>query len=295
MKLAFIGFGEAARAFRQSISALAPQTVFSAYDILLESGSAAEMADAMRDACVSVARTPAQAIADADWIISAVTADQSHVAAQSAAPHLRQGQVYMDVNSVAPDRKRESSRLIGVAGATYVDMAIMAPVTRLQHRTPVLIAGPVAGDIEEKLRALEFDFKIVGDEPGLATAIKMVRSVFVKGLEAITVEALLAAEASNCAGEILNSLSKSYPGLGWPEFAEYEFERVLTHGRRRDAEMRECAATLTALGLHGPLASAIADIQGFMGAIGRNAAIASDLENALPDILERRRAIAQPG
>lgn len=295
MKLAFIGFGEAARAFRRSISELAPQTAFSAYDILLESVSAAEMKDAMRKAGVSVAASPAEAVAGAQWIVSAVTADQSHVAAQSAAPHLRSGQVYFDVNSVTPARKRESSSLVGEAGAAYVDMAIMAPVAKLGHRTPTLVAGPVAGEIEARLRELEFDFKIVGIEPGLATAIKMVRSIFVKGLEAITVEALLAAEASNCTKEILDSLSKSYPGLGWPQFADYEFERVLRHGKRRDAEMRECALTLTALGLHGPLASAIADIQGFMGNIGRDAPMISDFTDALPGLVGRRREMARSG
>ena len=97
----------------------------------------------------------------------------------------------------------------------------------------------------------------------------MVRSLFVKGLEAITVETLLAAEASGCFDEILASISGSYPGLDWPRFAEYQFERTTTHGRRRAAEMRESAATLQALGLHGTLADAIADVQERMGEVGR--------------------------
>ncbi len=81
---------------------------------------------------------------------------------------------------------------------------------------------------------------VVGETAGDATAVKMVRSLFVKGLEAITVEAALAAAASGCFDRVMTSLEKSYPGLGWPDNVSYNFERTLRHGARRAAEMREC-------------------------------------------------------
>src|SRR5262249_56453286 len=112
-----------------------------------------------------------------------------------------------------------------------------------------------------------FAFEIVGPDVGAATAIKMVRSLFVKGLEAITVETLLAAAASGCLDYILKSLGSSYPGLGFPGFAEYQFDRTTTHGKRPAAEIRESAATLSDLGLHGKLAEAIADVQDEMGGL----------------------------
>jgi 3-hydroxyisobutyrate dehydrogenase-like beta-hydroxyacid dehydrogenase len=295
MKLAFIGFGEAARAFRQSIAEVAPETTFSAYDILLDSDSGDTMRRAIEAAGAKAAATPGEAVLDAEWIICAVTADQSHIAAANVAKYLEKGQIYFDVNSVAPKRKRDNANLVGGNAATYVDMAIMAPVATNRHRTPVLVAGNIAGPIEKRLGELEFDFRIVGETPGQATAIKMVRSLFVKGLEAITVETLLAAEASGCAQEILSSLEGSYPGLGWPDFAEYEFERTLTHGQRREAEMRECAATLKGLGLHDALAEAIADVQGFMGTSGRSMPAESKLGEALPDLVIRRRSLLQNG
>jgi hypothetical protein len=144
-------------------------------------------------------------------------------------------------------------------------MAVMAPVHPRGHRTPVLIAGPTVG-IADRLPA-GFDFDIVGEEAGAATAIKMVRSLFVKGLEAITVETVLAASASGCLDRVLASLSGSYPGLKWPDIAEYNAERMLKHGKRRAAEMRESGATLDALGLDGDLARAIAALHDRMGAL----------------------------
>ncbi len=122
-----------------------------------------------------------------------------------------------------------------------------------------------------------FDFELVSDSPGDATAIKMVRSLFVKGLEAITVETLIAAERSGCRDRILASLAKSYPGLGWPDHAAYTMERTLTPGARRAAEMRESAATLDDLGLTGALAEAIADVQDAQGQVGPTKAPLAEL------------------
>ncbi|MBX3579403.1 MAG: NAD(P)-dependent oxidoreductase [Rhizobiaceae bacterium] len=289
MNIAFIGFGEAGRAFQRSLAAHDPALAFFAYDRLLDTeGADGPCAAAMRAAGVAPAPSAEAAVADATWIISAVTADQSLVAAASVAPHVHQGQVFFDINSVSPKRKEASAALFG-PGATYVDMAVMAPVHPKGHRTAVLLAGAVDDALAATLRRLDFGFDIVGDKPGAATAIKMVRSLFVKGLEAITVEALLAAEASGCLDTIMASLSGSYPGLGLPELAGYQFERTTRHGKRRAAEMRESAATLADLGLHAPLADAIADVQEKMGNLGAPSAGTVDLSDVVRDVLGRRR------
>lgn len=286
MKLGFIGFGEAARAFASSLRRKDPGLAFAAYDILLDGGEGS-CAAAMRDLGVTIA-LPASALSDCDWIVSAVTADQSLAAAEAAAMWLRPGQLFIDINSVSPDRKRESAALVGATGAAYLDMAVMAPVHPRGHRTPVLIAGRAAPEVTERLGALDFAFDAVADEPGAATAIKMVRSMFVKGLEAITVEALLAAHASGCLDHVLASIDASYPGLGFAELAGYHFERSLRHGTRRAAEMRESAATFEALGLNGALGSAIADTQAMMGAAGREIAPSPELQRTIADIAAHR-------
>jgi 3-hydroxyisobutyrate dehydrogenase-like beta-hydroxyacid dehydrogenase len=286
MEIAFIGSGEAARAFRESLAAADPSLRFRAYDILLDGeGAAGPCASAMNADGVATARDPRE-LAAADWVFSAVTADQSLEAAADACGWLEPGQVFFDINSVSPERKRRSAERVDGAGATYIDMAVMAPVHPKGHRTPILLAGQVATSMSERLSALGFSFEVIGSEAGSATAIKMVRSLFVKGLEAITVEALLAASASGCLDYVMKSLSGSFPGLGWPKFAEYEFERTTRHGRRRAAEMRESAETLRGLGLHGALGDAIADVQDAMGVAGRTDD--ADLETAIARVLKRR-------
>ncbi|WP_114964666.1 NAD(P)-dependent oxidoreductase [Alkalilacustris brevis] len=283
MNIAFIGFGEAARAFTDSLLAGSSHRI-AAFDIRQDDA----MAEAMANRGVRQGSDPADAIREADWIFSAVTADQSLVAAKSVVPHLVQGQVFFDINSVSPGRKRETAALIDDRGGRYIDMAVMAPVHPKGHATPVLLAGGAAEALADDLAGLGFRLEVAGDAPGDATAIKMVRSVFVKGLEAITVEAMLAAQASGAFEKVLASLSKSYPGLGWPENVSYNFERTLRHGKRRAAEMRESAATLNALGLNGDLPAATARTQDAMGALPLDELPEGDLAEAVGKVLAER-------
>jgi 3-hydroxyisobutyrate dehydrogenase-like beta-hydroxyacid dehydrogenase len=198
---------------------------------------------------VELAGSPAGAVKDAEWIFSAVTAADSLDAARSVSGHLGGGQVFFDINSVSAGRKRETATGVATDGAAYVDMAVMAPVHPRGHHTPVLIAGPACGAVTDRMSTLGFSLEIAGPEIGDATAIKMVRSMFVKGLEAVTVQALLAARASGCLDAVLASLSGSFPQFDWSAFPNYQIERMAHHGIRRAAEMEESAATMRELGL----------------------------------------------
>lgn len=284
--IAFLGFGEAARAFCGSLQQAEPEIGFLAYDIKLRGAEREEMLGAMAALNVTACES-ADGLAGADWIFSAVTADQSRAAVQPLLPALRPGNTVFDINSVAPERKRETAAMVRKRGAAYVDMAVMTPVHPRGHRSPVLLGGPTP-DILAGLDSLGFSFDVAGPNAGDATAIKMVRSLFVKGLEAITVETLLAAERSGCRDAILASLSKSYPGLGWPEIATYHFDRTLTHGTRRAAEMMESGATLDQLGLNGGLAREIAAVQAAMGRAGTGALHAGDLQRTISEALGNR-------
>lgn len=177
----------------------------------------------------------------ASVVLSLVTADQALAAAREAAPHLRNGTYYFDMNSVAPDTKRNAARAIGAAGARYVDVAVMAPVEPARLAVPLLLSGPHATEGARVLQQL--GFVNVGDV-GRASSVKMIRSVMVKGIEALTAEMMLAGDAAGVSDEVLASL-----GDDWTTRAAYNLERMATHGQRRAAEMEETAKTLIALGV----------------------------------------------
>ncbi|MBN9671508.1 NAD(P)-dependent oxidoreductase [Roseibium aggregatum] len=247
-KITFIGFGEAASAI---VSGWGPSRheVFT-YDIKLDDPSTrGEIVDRCSKFGVWPCDTPQEALQDADLVLSTVTADQATEAARAASPFLKAGQVWLDLNSCAPSSKVKSAGLIEAAGGQYVDVAVMAPVYPKLNRVPLLVAGPHADEIAPRLAGLPMSPRVVPGDIGAASSIKMIRSIMVKGLEALTAECTLAAVAAGVQDEVFASLLKSHPGTDWPAQTFYNFERSMVHGARRAAEMEEVARTLQDLGL----------------------------------------------
>ena len=261
-KLALIGFGEAGSTF-----AAAAEWGGKArgWDVLLQRRAA------MADAGVLAASDAADALAVADMVLSMVTADAALDAARDYAPLLKPGALWCDMNSVAPETKRAAALAVEAARGRYVDVAVLAPVHPARLAVPLLLAGAAAGEAEAMLRAAGFGhIRVVGNEVGRASAIKMIRSVMVKGIEALTAEMMLAARAAGVEGEVLASLDASEKARNWQDRAAYNLERMVTHGVRRAAEMEEAAKTLVALGVE-PLMT--------RGIVARQAAMAGQLQH----------------
>jgi len=239
--LAQIGFGEAGSTFARA-GQWGAQAV--AFDRDNACGAA------MQAAGVEPAANAALALRGATLVLSLVTADQAMLAAEACAPFLEPDALWCDGNSVAPETKRAAARAIEAAGGRYVDMAILAPVEPARLAVPILLSGTAAAEAEAALRGLGFSkVRVVGAEVGRASAIKMIRSVMVKGIEALTDEMMAAAAVAGVTEEVLSSLDASENARPWAERAAYNLERMATHGLRRAAEMEESAKTLQGLGI----------------------------------------------
>lgn len=262
-QLAFIGFGEAAEAFMKGLGQNLPFEVH-AFDENQDSEGATPRRRATATG-VLLEADRADALRDAAMVFCLVTADRAVAAAEQAAPHLNKGAFWFDGNSCSPGAKRHAAEIIRAAGGRYVDVAIMSPVYPKLHRTPLLIAGPHASEALDLLSSLDMHAQVSGQEVGEASAIKMIRSVMIKGMEALTAECLLAARRAGIEDRVLGSLQASNPEVDWPRQAAYNLERMMVHGRRRAAEMREVSATLAELGLPNGLANATVDWQQRIG------------------------------
>jgi 3-hydroxyisobutyrate dehydrogenase-like beta-hydroxyacid dehydrogenase len=263
-RLALIGFGEAAQAF---VDGMARPEEVRAFDLkTLDPDSAAtKRADYARFA-VAGAETSADAILNASAILCLVTADQAVAAAETAAATIAPGALYLDGNSVSPDAKRAAALAIEAAGGRYVDVAIMSPVRPSLMRTPLLVSGPHAGAGEAHLRALGFGCVRALDGPvGSASAVKMIRSVMIKGMEALTAECLIAAVAAGVDDEVIASLDASEKLKPWAERGDYNLDRMMVHGTRRAAEMEEVVKTLENLGVAAPITRAVTAWQAAIG------------------------------
>lgn len=266
-RISFIGFGEAGQAMAAGLRADGVSDI-AAWDILFPETTGARLIDAAKASGVRVASSAADAVRDAEIVIAAVTAASSYEAAQSVTGHLKGIPLYLDVNSVSPGRKQATAKLLGDEGR-YVDVAIVSAIYPARHKSPMMLAGPHAAAAEPVLASLGMKTQIVGDEVGAAAAIKMIRSVMIKGIEALTLECFLAASRAGVADQVAASLHNNYPGVDWHKMSEYNIERMASHGVRRAAEMREVADTLRELGVRPLMTAGTIERQQQLGEIGR--------------------------
>lgn len=292
-RISFIGFGEAGQAIAAGLRESGIERI-AAWDILFPQAAGEKLKAAGAAIGVRCAASAADAVAETDLIVSAVTAASSLEAARSVAPHLSGAPWYLDINSVSPGRKQETAKLLG-GKARYVDVAVVAAIHPARHRTPLLIAGPHAEAVAPLLRELDMQLAVVGAETGAAAAIKMIRSVMIKGIEALTLECFLAARRAGVLDEVTASLKNNYPGLDWPKMSEYNLERMASHGERRAAEMEESAATLRELGLDPLMVDATVQRQREMGAIGKNDHVRAALEQGRGAMLDAISAVKNRG
>jgi len=266
--IAFVGFGEAATAFRSGWGDQAPSGI-RAFDIkTLASPTALVMKDRYAANGIVGAESLGTALEGATVAFSLVTADQALVAARQAAEVLPKGLLWLDCNSCSPDTKRAAAEAIEGAGGAYVDVAVMAPVHPKKHHVPLLVSGPHAERAEAILQALDMRPAVVGGGIGGASAVKMLRSVMIKGLEALTAECFLAARKAGVEEAVIASLQASDPGIDWTKRGAYNLERMMVHGTRRAAEMAEVVATVEALGLPARMAHATENWQAAIAAMG---------------------------
>ena len=205
-----------------------------------------------------VLESPSALAGSSDVLISAVTANSALDAAKSIGPFLKGHHFYVDINSVSPALKQEIEAVIRISGAAFVEAAVMAPVPPYGHRVPMLLGGNGADGFMETMAPFGMRLEVLQGRVGTAAAVKMCRSIVVKGLEALMLECVLAAGHFDAEDRVFASLNESFPGIDWKKLADYMISRVVLHGERRAHEMDEVAETLRAIGIDPIMAEATA-------------------------------------
>lgn len=272
MKLAMIGFGEAAQAMALGLKDEAAVSGLAAYDVrLADAGQAPALRAKAAELAVDLAESPGEAACGADFVLSLVQGSAALAAAGSVAPHLCLGQVFIDLTSIAPQAKRAVADIIAQGGpGACLEGAIMDAVTPRRHLVPILLAGPEASKAAMALNGAGMRCEAIGEMIGQACAVKMIRSVMIKGVEALIAESLRAAETAGVTERILDSVNGTFDGLDWRKLASHYLRRTHEHGARRVSEMRQAAATLESMGIEPVMSRAIAEtIAGAHAALAR--------------------------
>ncbi len=258
--ICFVGFGEAGEALSGGFRPQSPV----AWDLKLLTDTFT-----CRERIQRAGFQPASSLEDAlegiDWVISLVTADQAGIVCEQVCSSARSKFSYLEMNSCSPGTKRSNAKMVANAGGVLADVAIMSPVNPSRLETPLLVSGPSADDCVNFLNYFGYNASFCGPDVGQASAMKMTRSIMIKGVEALSAECFLTAQRLGIQPEIVASLTKSFDGLDWLTRGGYNLERMSRHGIRRAAEMREVVATIQETGLSADMTRSTVEWQQRIG------------------------------
>jgi 3-hydroxyisobutyrate dehydrogenase-like beta-hydroxyacid dehydrogenase len=260
MGISFIGFGEVGQTFARGLLSRNDVSI-TAYDRLFGTAAGERISAHAAELGIRAEASAKAACRHAQVVFSAVTASEAENVAKEAAGFLTAGQIFVDINSAAPATKRRAAEHVLRSGAAYVEGAVMAPVLKPGLQVPILAGGPQANEAAALLNGLGMKLTPVATEIGRASAMKLCRSIMIKGIEALMVDCAAACEAQDVKADVFASLAQTFPSIDWLQLSENMRERVATHGQRRAAEMREAGEMLQSLDIHPGLAIAVAEAQ----------------------------------
>lgn len=281
----FIGFGEAGFTIGNGLRSAGVELF--AYDIATDAPDRGPLIRSRaQQAGATLVSSHAELTRAADVLLSTVTSSSALDAARQTAPHLEPRHVYADLNSVSPNLKREIASVIAAAGAAFVEAAVMAPVQPYGHRVPMLIGGPAARRFADRLTPIGMRLEVLDGPIGKAAAVKMCRSIVVKGIEALLAECVLGASQYEADEKVFASLQETWPGIDWKPLADYTMGRLVVHGERRAREMAEVAETLRAIGVEPMMAEATARRQDWSAALDLKRHFGPDGPATYQDVLD---------
>ena len=256
-RLGILGFGEVGKVFGVGLRPFMQQV--SCWDLKLADPAvqAAERSYAQTHG-LHAGRSVAEVVAGADLLLSAVTASNTLAVAREVALNLRPGTVFLDLNSASPGTKQQACAVIESVGGHFVEAGVMTSVPPYGIGVPMLLGGAQATELARVLCGFGMDAQVVATRVGVASAIKMCRSVMIKGLEALVIESYATARHYGVEAHMIPTLAETFPSIDWEKQGAYFFSRVAQHGKRRAEEMREVANTVREAGFEPWMSAATA-------------------------------------
>ncbi len=266
--IALLGFGEAGSAIARGLAVEggwrgpskpgdnAPRRLIAIDTALDQDERGTTLGKAARALDVAIDGSYTEALAEADLVICAVQGEHALSAARSAAPLLKKGAHYLDLCTVTGKMSDEDRAAIESGGGHYIDVAVMGGFFKQGIKAPMLVAGDGADTVVAWMNANGFEAKHLGAKPGSASSVKMLRSVIMKGVEALGVESLVAAERQGILPEVLGCLG-DVDSMGFGGSIAMLVQTHIVHAHRRWEEMGLVAQTLRETGVDPLMTAAI--------------------------------------
>jgi len=253
ISVGFIGFGEAGSAIAKGLRGEGITQMSLCHLRKDDPRRVAWVKAQAKESGVQYRESVPEVVDSAQVIFSVVSLDGAVAAAEKALGALKSGKTYLDLTSSFPEDMKAIAKMIEPTGAKFVDGAMMAALPQHRHKVLTYVAGPHAAETAEWLNAWGMNLKVVGDQPGQASAIKLLLSVGTKGFESVLVEMLLASHHYGVEHHVLSALNEFFK-KGLDSAIHRLVGSDAVHAGRRVKEMESSVKLLESLGVE-PLMS----------------------------------------
>ncbi len=286
MKLAFLGFGGAGYGLAKGLREAGLQEIYF-YD---KQWDAPIFGEVIRKRSAETGAVLVKSIEEllslSDLVVSCVTGAVALSVAKSAAPFLTSKHLYADVNTASPRVKEAVAEVVERTGASFVDVAMMGAIPAFLHRVPMLVSGKGAYRFKADLDPFGMDITQIGEKPGQASAIKMLRSIFMKGLVALLLETLNATHRYQVDQRVLDSLAETMDKTSFLETVRLQMTKGVVNADRMAHEMEEVLETLKDLGVPGTMTEATRSKLEWCSRLGLKEEFGGDMPETLYEVLE---------
>jgi 3-hydroxyisobutyrate dehydrogenase-like beta-hydroxyacid dehydrogenase len=285
MKLGFIGFGGAGSGLAKGLRTAGLEEMHY-HDRMQETPPYAEVIRRHADE-IGAARAESigELLSRVELVVSCVTGAMAVSVAREAAPFLTARHLYVDVNTASPRVKEGVAALVEKTGAAFVDAAMMGAIPTFLHRVPILASGGGANRFRESMQPFGMNIRVIGEKPGQASAIKMFRSIFMKGLLSLFIETLTATHRYGVDDLVLGSIAESLDGTPFRETARVQMTKGVVNAERMAHEMEEVIATLGELGVPDGMSRASRETLLWCAGFGLRERFGGELPSTLAEVL----------
>lgn len=238
MKIGFIGFGEAAFNLASGLETEGISDIL-AYDSMENDFVRGKLIKSYAEKSnVTLLESAVDLVKSVDVIISAVPSTYTLAVCREIKEYLRDNQMYVDVSASTPTAKENIWELIMDKGVLFVDAALMGSLPKEKHKVPVTASGNGAEKFKELMTPYNMNIETVGEKAGMASAIKLIRSIYMKGMSTLMIEMLQAADAYDVVDEVVGSISKSMDGTPFTSHLDRLVIGSAIHCKRRGDELK---------------------------------------------------------
>lgn len=259
MKLGFIGFGEAAFEMSVGLKEAGFEAIL-AYDLMLSHPVfGAQIRERAQLAQVELYIDPKEILMQVDIAIVAVPADKDYEVSESLKPYLKEGCIYIDVTASTPGIKQNIWKNLQDRKVLYVDAAMMGPLPIYKHKVPILASGNGTDQFISLMSQYGMNITKVSENPGDASAVKLIRSIYMKGVVALYYELLEAAHSFNVEDLVISSINETMEGKTFEQTMNRLVTGTAIHAQRRSVELGGSIEMLESSNINSVMSKAAKD------------------------------------